>query len=113
MLKQILDHLQQSNVNQILPNEVPTRNKDEEKEHEKPECNSSFFFGQSLSNEYIQPRINSSQILTSETEKPRLIQSKAQQKKLRNKNKKIEDHNKEDQILRNIFAAHSNEDLDS
>ena len=42
-----------------------------------------------------------------------MILSKAQKKKLRTKNKKIEDHTKEDQILRNIFAANSNEDLDS
>ena len=92
---------------------MPTRNKDEEIKHEKPECNSSYFFRQSLSNEYIQPRVKSSQIVFSETEKPRLIQSKAQQKKLRTKNKNIEDHTKEDQILRNIFAAYSNENLDS
>ena len=42
-----------------------------------------------------------------------MIQSKAQQKKLRTKNKNIEDHTKEDQILRIIFAAYSIENLDS
>ena len=104
MLKQILDHLWQSNNNQILPNEVQIINKNEEKEQGKPECNCSYFCGQSLSNEYIQSWVNSSQIVTSETEKPSMILSKAQKKKLRTKNKKIEDHTQEDQILRSIFA---------
>ena len=55
--------------------------------------------------------LNSSQNLTSEREKPGQDLCKGQKNKLRSKNNKIEVQTKGDQILRNIFAANSNEDL--
>ena len=60
-------------INEILPNKVPASNKDEEKEHEKPECLSSYVSRPSQRNEYNTPNINNSKDVSFELYKPKSI----------------------------------------
>ena len=78
-MNQKLNSKSRNIVNHILPNQMPASNKDKDKEQIKPECKSSYFFGQSQSNEYKTPKFENENTIIGEDESNDILKNIFQQ----------------------------------